>query len=680
MTREERFFDILGDLDEKYVALAMPRNCGHVTDGDARRETPYEYDDIQITKKEWRRYVAVRAAAICAAVLLVGAGALLLWQNWDKIAVGGPAAQTTAPAGAATNTPEEDVPMFETGTDRLRRLYPGLFGLEADPDSYTGLALAYKTDENGERVYSLYSTQELGSMSFQDIQNNTSYARDYVRSMNYISAGDMRLVLATYDPRVIKYINRFNEEQLQFEETDAATASEIMEELGLVEKTEAPVMEGTVEEWDNPVVKTIDIQEKYLSDRMPAAGAGDLFNYDMVVVCGGELYGYVNYGAMPYDRVRELITQYSLTPAEVSALWSAISPLCEDGKFRYERAGLLPSVTAYDYFTNEVLPASPIYDVSFYRATGDFLISVGTSEWGTGVRILRRFDGSGYGGKVIALRRIFELLWKLAADKPREYGDMSIVLVHDARGSQSSADFGYSVEAIVWSDPDSVTAYLTENGADMSLVSVVTTEQERASYLPVEYYGNGQDGSLVKVDMEEGWYGHDYLTVGSNVYKGAKGFSDSLDSLLEVLKRDSGDVKKTLETTPLNDLLVTPYADAFDLLMMPSGADPIYRRLYYHIGKNVIEVYPDGRVRNYVYDLKATNVRKVIVSLRRAPEWHDPSEGEYVIDRIDFVADDYENRRVYARIAADPEYHDAIKRMAQLRKYGELYYEITDTE
>ena len=91
MRREERFMNILGGLDEKYVALAMPRSCGHGTVGDSGNVTeikPVE-KNIEISRKDLRLYWIPRILGAAAAIALIGTGVFLLWKNWDKIAISG---------------------------------------------------------------------------------------------------------------------------------------------------------------------------------------------------------------------------------------------------------------------------------------------------------------------------------------------------------------------------------------------------------------------------------------------------------------------------------------------------------------------------------------------------------------------------------------------------------------
>ncbi len=88
MRREERFMNILGGLDEKYVAMAMPSYAGRNEADDTRHivlDTSAE--TVEISKKEVRRYMIIRALGMAALIALIVGAAVLLVQNWDKIAV-----------------------------------------------------------------------------------------------------------------------------------------------------------------------------------------------------------------------------------------------------------------------------------------------------------------------------------------------------------------------------------------------------------------------------------------------------------------------------------------------------------------------------------------------------------------------------------------------------------------
>ncbi len=655
---EDRIMRALGDIGDDLIAKAAP---SYPEDGGKT---------ARVTRSEWRRYAVTRALGIAAAVVLIVGAGLLLWKYRDKIGVGETAGQgsVTEPAGAVTDAVTDNVPMFETNSDRLKRLYPEMFGL--DPGAL-GLSLGFKEDDNGEWVYTLYSLGEVWLSSVPPFDPGRA---------QYISAADMSAVLSTYDLNDIGYIVRYDPKTGEVTDATAEETDKVFEQLGIDRKIPLPEVKPEPPEpeaVEHTEYKTIPIQSKEYFDRMPAAGEGDVFSFNMAVVCGSDLYQYVNYGAIPYGSVEEMLPQYSLKPVEARELWNIMKSVCEDGRFIPEKAELtFRKTTVYDYFTDEERSLPAYYDVTYYRLTDDFIISVGIDEWGTGIRLLRRLDiedDTPYSGKMYAIRGIFELLWKAAEKEPDKYGNMSIVLVHDVV-DKNYADFGYYVEAIVEDEAAANELYdeLTAAGADMTLLMVSTTAREQESYIPIEWYENTADRGLVKTEPNTG-YGNQYIAVGNWVFKGAVHYSDSLDSLLSMLSEESEEIKKTLAENSLDELRVTPYADVFDPILLPYTTDSVF----YDLGENIVEVDGEGRVRNWSYDFRMKNVRNVALSFRLVRHFSESGIGEYVIDHLDFVYDDTgEKPRWYIRITADPKYHDAIKKKAELCRMGEFYYEI----
>ena len=86
MKREDLFMDILGDLDEKYVASAMPHLGGDaVPDNTSAVSRLTAGKPVEISKKEIRRYMIMRMLGMAAALVLISGAVLFLWQNWSMI-------------------------------------------------------------------------------------------------------------------------------------------------------------------------------------------------------------------------------------------------------------------------------------------------------------------------------------------------------------------------------------------------------------------------------------------------------------------------------------------------------------------------------------------------------------------------------------------------------------------
>lgn len=112
MSREELFIDILGGLDEKYVALAMPRSCGHDISDYTRKTIPIKPVEVtnEVSRKESVIYWVTRSLGIAAAAFLIIGAAVLLIMNWDKIAVREPDRPGIVTTQSTTSTTIDNEP------------------------------------------------------------------------------------------------------------------------------------------------------------------------------------------------------------------------------------------------------------------------------------------------------------------------------------------------------------------------------------------------------------------------------------------------------------------------------------------------------------------------------------------------------------------------------------------
>jgi|GEM_PF-5855573 len=134
MSREELVMDMIGELSDKFVAEALPKNFRN--DKDAAKEESSSIrnvtfaENVEISKKDIRIYWITRALGMAAALALVVGGGVWLWKNWDKIAVSGnekpgeATTVTTVSAPVITNdtispdtTEPDTVDRFEQITD-----------------------------------------------------------------------------------------------------------------------------------------------------------------------------------------------------------------------------------------------------------------------------------------------------------------------------------------------------------------------------------------------------------------------------------------------------------------------------------------------------------------------------------------------------------------------------------
>lgn len=138
-TREERFIEMLGGLDEKLTAMAMPGTSGY----DFRTEVHHvSFETAGPDISGLKRYTALRAAALSAAAVLLIGGGILFWINRDKIGMKNPL-QDPAVSASVTSTepktpdmviqPTVETDRYEQKTDTSMPEYP--FGTD-DTDHY----------------------------------------------------------------------------------------------------------------------------------------------------------------------------------------------------------------------------------------------------------------------------------------------------------------------------------------------------------------------------------------------------------------------------------------------------------------------------------------------------------------------------------------------------------------
>ncbi len=89
MRREELALVILGELDESFIDEAMPKKAAFSAGNDtAGVQHPEMIKEVaEVSKRDIRIYWITRALGMAAVVALIVGAAVLLVQNWDKIAV-----------------------------------------------------------------------------------------------------------------------------------------------------------------------------------------------------------------------------------------------------------------------------------------------------------------------------------------------------------------------------------------------------------------------------------------------------------------------------------------------------------------------------------------------------------------------------------------------------------------
>ena len=86
MTREDRFLDVFGKIDDKFLVSALP-GAFDLDLGTTVIHAGNNIEPIEVTEKDIRRYRIMQAVKYSTAAAVVIAAGALLWANWDKIAV-----------------------------------------------------------------------------------------------------------------------------------------------------------------------------------------------------------------------------------------------------------------------------------------------------------------------------------------------------------------------------------------------------------------------------------------------------------------------------------------------------------------------------------------------------------------------------------------------------------------
>ena len=429
---------------------------------------------------------------------------------------------------------------------------------------------------------------------------------------------------------------------------------------------------------ENNTVPGLPLQEKYLSDRLPAAGEGDAVSNDMLLCANGTVYQFITYGRVPYgDALKSARDLAGMRQDTVSELLEGVKMISDDGELKEEYLPLLQKAQGNDFFTNEQYTATDLYYIG-----ENYMISVGSDEWGTGIRYLQRLtDSTDWGKTALGLRKDLELLWTAAAEYPDRYGDMSIVLVTSV---MQGKDIQFTLEAVVRADTDDLTAYLTERGADMELMTVLTPEQERGTYLPVGCIYADENGTETVTDSYNS-YGSSFLAWDGRVYR-AMAVHTTEDVYRFAQTNGFDELETALGNVPAEELPeITPYEEIFDPVLMPYDAKG---HKFFAAGTSyVIEKFPEapGEPVGYVVyqlDGQMTIVRKEAVLFRLHPVFSE-SEEHYEVKKLDFVtavlngaAGTFERPKL--RITADPSSHSLLEKVIRRNDFTPYYWEICE--
>ncbi len=121
MTREDRFLDVFGKIDDKYLVTALP-GAFEPDLGTAVIHADKSIETVEITEKDIRRYRILQAVKYSAAAAVVIAAGALLWANWDKIVVSG--GKSSSPVTTRTNDVTEPGGAAAVTSDTVISLSP----------------------------------------------------------------------------------------------------------------------------------------------------------------------------------------------------------------------------------------------------------------------------------------------------------------------------------------------------------------------------------------------------------------------------------------------------------------------------------------------------------------------------------------------------------------------------
>ena len=117
MRREDIFMDLIGELDDNYIALAMSRPKRRAIVSETRNITfvqPVEVEN-NVSKRELRLYYITRVLGLAAVTFLIVGAAVLLIMNWDKIVVRDPDTPPVVTTDITTVTDPSIIDQTETG-------------------------------------------------------------------------------------------------------------------------------------------------------------------------------------------------------------------------------------------------------------------------------------------------------------------------------------------------------------------------------------------------------------------------------------------------------------------------------------------------------------------------------------------------------------------------------------
>ena len=613
MRREEKFMNILGGLDHKYVEMAMPRYAGQNEADDTRHivlDTSAE--TVEISKNDVRRYMIMRALGMAAFVALIVGAAVLLVQNWDKIAVREPerpgavtsmteSSESTASVDAAesnandTNDTISDI--TEDYTDASE------WGITADIIKADKYGISYRVSRSGSNRYEgdiKYSDAYSVEKNIDGKWENVITQHDDIlgNTLPYYGQNEHeRIYGITLEPGKYRLMLLFD---------GSADKSELYPE------TAKMYLEFEI----YPSRQTFDVKYYYKNDLAGiAAGYFSAFQRPFDMYADGTGWEWIgnaeckNLFASDHDKF----------PNEVPAELIAILKNYADGDdLKPDLGGDLEPITKrYMILSdNEAYPSGDgiiSYRIG-YTEDSDFLITVDTDTGG--LSVFR--ENTEY----TAARRVMELLWANYDDS------FEVFAVLDSDNGErveyllicASDNLFVIGEEERYNALERVKSLLSENGLlDDDLIKFTTPGQLRETWIPVEIIDDtGRlNGSMIRV--------------ADRVFR----LADDMDiEEYEKFLKNNGMIAPDAPRKAMFGLgeAVTPYKDLFDILDIGVGDSRVMRN-YGQITDEIIQstgIVADT-VEVWVYDKALSEAVWKTVHVRMLQELCPQ------IKKIDFV-------------------------------------------
>ena len=558
MRREERFMNILGGLDHKYVEMAMPRYTGqNEADDTCHIVLDTSAETVEISKKDVRRYMIMRAIGMAAVVALIVGAAVLLVQNWDKIAVREPErpgavtsmteiSESTASVAAAESTANDTNDTISDITEDYTDASE--WGITADIIKADKYGISYRVSRSGSDRYEgdikysdAYSVEKNIDGKWENVI--TQHDDNLGNTLPYYGQNEHKRIYGiTLEPGKYRLMLLFD---------GSADKSERYPE------TAKMYLEFEI----YPSRQTFDVKYYYKNDLAGiAAGYSPAFQRPFDMYADGTGWEWIGNA-----ECKDLFaSDHDKFPNEVPAELIAILKNYADGDdLKPDLGGDLEPITKrYMILSdNEAYPSGDgiiSYRIG-YTEDSDFLITVDTDTGG--LSVFR--ENTEY----TAARRVMELLWANYDDS------FEVFAVLDSDNGErveyllicASDNLFVIGEEERYNALERVKSLLSENGLlDDDLIKFTTPGQLRETWIPVEIIDDtGRlNGSMIRV--------------ADRVFR----LADDMDiEEYEKFLKDNGMIAPDAPRKAVFGLgeAVTPYKDLLDILDIGVGDSRVLR-------------------------------------------------------------------------------------------------------